>query len=73
MHDGWRELCLEEIEGIAAAIRGRKADAARQAAWRHIDSACSAARSVAQMPRPKSQSNGNGKISRFAGMNRWTR
>jgi DNA-binding GntR family transcriptional regulator len=51
LYDGWRELCVEEIDAIKTAICAQKPDAARQAALKHIESACSAARNVAAMPR----------------------
>jgi DNA-binding GntR family transcriptional regulator len=42
----WRHLCIAEIEGIIAAIRGNKPKAARQAVQRHISSACKTAKRV---------------------------
>jgi DNA-binding GntR family transcriptional regulator len=73
MHDGWRELCAQEIEDIMKAIRAKKPVSARQATRRHIESACSAATQVALMPKPDTAKTKNGNVTRFAAMERWTR
>src|SRR4029079_10191287 len=43
MHEGWRELCAEEIGKIMAAIAAKKPAQARLAVQHHIESACGAA------------------------------
>lgn len=52
LYRGWGVLYSEEIAGIVAAIRARNPDAAREAACKHIASACAAAKQVAASPEP---------------------
>jgi len=73
MHEGWRELCAEEIGKIMKAVAGKKPGKARSATRHHIESACSAAMKVAAMPRPAATQRGNGNVTRFAAMERWRR
>lgn len=50
LHQGWGVLYAEEIADIVAAIRARNPDAARDAARKHIASACAAAKQLATSP-----------------------
>jgi DNA-binding GntR family transcriptional regulator len=59
-YEGWGHLCLHEVGEIVAAIAARNPVAAREAARRHIDSACAAAKQVALLAatRPVPQARG---------------
>ena len=72
MHEGWRELCAEEIGKIMAAIATKRPAQARLAVQRHIESACGAATKVAAMPNPAPNPRIRGNVTRFAAMERWT-
>jgi DNA-binding GntR family transcriptional regulator len=71
MHEGWRELCAQEIGDIMTAVKAKSPAKARLSVQRHIASACEAATKIAAMPNPpRARSIGN--IARFATMERWT-
>ena len=72
MHEGWRELCAEEINDVMKAIATKKPARARLAVQRHIASACSAATKVAAMPNLRPQDRRGGNVRRLATMERWT-
>jgi DNA-binding GntR family transcriptional regulator len=72
MHEGWRELCAQEIGDIMKTIAARRPDRARLATRRHIESACNAAMKVAAMPNPAVRESRGGNIKSFAAMSRWT-
>lgn len=72
MHEGWRELCAEELGKIMTAIAAKRATAARLAVQQHIESACAAATKVAAMPTPRPNRRGRGNVTRFAAMDQWT-
>jgi DNA-binding GntR family transcriptional regulator len=47
----WRQLCIEEIVEMIAAIRSNKPTAARQAVRNHISSACKTAKQIMLSPK----------------------
>lgn len=74
MHEGWRELCAQEIKAIMKAIVAKAPGKARQAMRRHIELACDAAMKVAQMPkRDTRRSEDDANVARLVAMERWTR
>jgi GntR family transcriptional regulator, trigonelline degradation regulator len=56
----WRHLCIDEIEGVIAAIRSNKPTAARQAVRRHISSACKAAKRTILLSKTAAGDTGSG-------------
>jgi DNA-binding GntR family transcriptional regulator len=72
MHEGWREVCAQEIGKIMIAIVAKRPTQARLAVQRHIESACSAATKVAAMPNLAPNRRTLGNVTRFAAMERWT-
>lgn len=66
-YEGWGHLALHEIRDMVAAIEGRNPLAAREAARRHIDSACAAAKQVALLPATTVNNNQRGRATRGRG------
>ena len=72
MHEGWREVCAQEIGAVMDAIAAKKPAKARLAVQRHIAPACSAATTVSEMPNPTPPRRRAGNVARLASMERWT-